>query len=118
MKGDETMNNFFADAASIGELFRLARVRGSHTQQVVADAARISAAHLSRIERDEKLPGPSVAGGLAKALGLSDSCVTPLIWRALKERADEDGARYFREYEKASDDWNNVPVLPVRGTTA
>lgn len=103
-----TSPDFFADAGSLGELFRLARVRGSHTQEVVAEAAGISAAHLSRLERDEKLPGPSVAYGLARTLQLSDSSVTPLIWKALKERYDEDEARYFREYTKAGEDWNKA----------
>jgi transcriptional regulator with XRE-family HTH domain len=103
-----TSPDFFSDAASIGELFRLARVRGSHTQEAVAEAAGISAAHLSRLERDEKLPGPSVAYGLARTLGLSNSQVTPLIWKVLKERADEDEARYFREYTKAGEDWNKA----------
>ena len=102
-----TSADFFADAASIGELFRLARVRESRTQQVVAEAAGISAAHLSRLERGEKLPGPWVAYGLARALELCDIRVTQLIFQEMSQRAGADEARYFKQYHKARDTWRS-----------
>jgi transcriptional regulator with XRE-family HTH domain len=59
------------DGVAIGARLRHARGRSSLTLDQVAVAAGLTAGHLSRLERGEKLPSIGALAALARALGTS-----------------------------------------------
>jgi transcriptional regulator with XRE-family HTH domain len=59
------------DGDSFGSVVRALRARKSMTLRELAAETGISVPHLSRIERDERLPGEASLRGLARALDVN-----------------------------------------------
>ena len=91
-----------AESSSFGELLKRCRTLAERTQESVASEAGITAAYLSSMERNEKLPSASTAFDLARVLNLTEDLVLHRIFDRMRERNADDLDAYRREFREAA----------------